>query len=296
MIINRSNLSDLFIAYNAAFNMGFRMAESRWNMLATMVPSTSSQNRYAWLGQFPQMREWIGDRQIQSMAAHDYTISNKRHEATVGVSRDDIEDDNYGIYSPMMQEMGYAAATHPDQIVFDLLVNGTTNNCYDGQSFFDTSHPVGEAGSIVATSNYQSGAGTPWFLLDTRRPLKPFIFQVRKGYNFVSKVDETDENVFHRNEYLYGVDARVNGGYGFWQMAYRSDATLDATNYRAARAAMKTLKSDKGRPLGIRPTLLVCGPSNESAANEVIKVERLASGATNPDWNNVEVLVSEYLD
>ena len=119
---------------------------------------------------------------------------------------------------------------------------------------------------------------------------------MRKPYNFVSKVAETDENVFRRREYEYGVDARVSGGYGFWQMAFRSDNTLDATNFRANRAKMKAFKSDEGRPLGIKPTLLVVGPSNESAANEVIKVERLASGATNPDWNNVQVLVCEWLD
>ena len=36
---------------------------------------------------------------------------------------------------------------------------------------------------------------------------------------------ETDENVFMRDEYLYGVNARDGVGYGFWQMAYGSTGT-----------------------------------------------------------------------
>lgn len=296
MIINRSNLGDLFIAYNAAFNQGLRGAEPVWDKVATRIPSSSSQNRYAWLGQFPKLREWVGDRHIQSLKSHDYTITNKDHEATVAVDRNDIDDDNYGIYTPMMQEMGYAAATHPDEIVFDLLKNGDTNLCYDGQGFFDTDHPVGKEGNETTVANINTGGSSnPWYLLDTRRPLKPFIFQVRKPYDFVSKTAPTDDNVFHSKQFLYGVDARVAGGYGFWQMAYRSNQTLNAANYEATRAAMKSFVSDEGRPLGIMPTLLVVGPSNEADAKEVIKAERNANGASNVNYNDVGVLVTPYL-
>ena len=65
--------------------------------------------------------------------------------------------------------------------------------------------------------------GSAWFLLCTSRPLKPLIFQERKKPKFVSKTNETDDNVFMSKQFLYGVDARGNAGYGFWQMAYGSD-------------------------------------------------------------------------
>ena len=60
----------------------------------------------------------------------------------MGVTRTAIEDDQLGIYTPLFEEMGYGAATHPDELVFGLLKNGHTTNCFDGQSFFDTDHPV----------------------------------------------------------------------------------------------------------------------------------------------------------
>ena len=34
-----------------------------------------------------------------------------------------------------------------------------------------------------------------------------------------------DENVFMRDEFVWGADGRSNAGYGFWQMAYGSDGT-----------------------------------------------------------------------
>jgi len=67
-----------------------------------------------------------------------------------------------------------------------------------------------------------AGADTAWYLLCTSRPLKPLIYQERKAPRFVALDQETDDNVFMRKQYLYGVDARSNAGYGFWQMAYGS--------------------------------------------------------------------------
>ena len=66
---------------------------------------------------------------------------------------------------------------------------------------------------------------TAWFLLCTKRPIKPLIYQQRKKAKFVSKTQETDENVFMKKQFLYGADSRGNAGFGFWQMAFGSDGT-----------------------------------------------------------------------
>ena len=96
-------------------------------------------------------------------------------------------------------------------------------------------------------SNFQGGAGTAWYLLDTTKAIKPFILQVRRDYAFVSKTAVADDNVFMGNEFVYGVDGRLNVGYGLWQLAYASKQTLDMTNYAAARASMMSVKSDGGK-------------------------------------------------
>ena len=89
---------------------------------------------------------------------------------------------------------------------------------------------LNDKGKEVNVSNVSddSGSGPSWYLMDTRRALKPLIYQDRKKPNCVALTSETDENVFHRSQYVYGVDARRNAGFGFWQLAYKSKAALNA--------------------------------------------------------------------
>lgn len=291
MQINAANLAILYKGFNTAFQSGFAGVTPSWEKIATLVPSTTDTEDYAWLGEWPDLREWIGDRQVKGLSASEYTIKNKSFESTVGIKRAKLEDDKYGIYTPMMEEMGRAAAAHPDKLIYGLLAAGFTTPCFDGQYFFDVDHPVGNG----FVSNMQAGSGNPWFLLDTSRKLKPLIWQKRKDYKFVAMTKDDDESVFMRDEYRYGVDGRGNVGFGFWQMAFGSKATLDAAGFNAAYAAMMAQNSDQGRPLGITPTLLVVGPSNRAAALEVVKAERDAVGATNINQNAVDVLVCPWL-
>lgn len=296
MLINRANLNAMFTGFKTIFNEAFAGAPSDWNQVAMEVPSSTSQETYAWLGSITRFREWVGDRVIQNLKTHDYTIKNKSWENTIGVDRDHIEDDTYGVYRPLIAQMGMDAKTHPDELVFGLLAAGFSTLAYDGQYFFDTDHPVIQAdGSVASVSNMQAGTNNPWFLIDATRIVKPVIFQKRKDYNFVAMDQETDEAVFMRKEFRYGVDARVNVGFSLWQLAFGSKAALDLVNYSAARAAMMAFKGDNGKPLGVRPTLLVCGPSNEKAALEVLQAERLGNGATNVYRNTAKLLVTPWL-
>lgn len=98
-----------------------------------------------------------------------------------------------------------------------------------------------------------------------------------------------------RNEYRYGVDGRCNVGVGFWQMAAKSQENLDATGFNKAYNAMVSQKGDGGRPLGIRPTVLLVPPALENAAKELVESDRLANGAYNPNKGKAQVIVSPWL-
>lgn len=291
MIVNSANLQLLYKVFNTAFQNGFGAVETWWPKIATLVPSLTKENHYGWLGDMPGLREWIGDRQVHGLKAHGYSLINKPYESTIGVDRDDIDDDQYGIYSPRFKMMGDSAARHPDSLIWALLAAGFTTACYDGQNFFDTEHPVGD--NLV--SNMQAGGSNPWYLLNTERPLKPLIFQRRKDYKFTAMTREDDEHVFMRKEYRYGIDARVNVGFGFWQMAYASKAALDAANFEAGYGAMMALKKEDGSPLGLMPNLLVVGQSNRAAALKVIERDRIDGGDSNINYKAVEVLVVPWL-
>jgi phage major head subunit gpT-like protein len=180
-------------------------------------------------------------------------------------------------------------------MVFDLLKLGFSTPCYDGQYFFDTDHPViGVNGEATSVSNFGGGSGTPWFLVDATKVLKPIIFQKRRDYQFVSMDSPNDEAVFSRKEFRYGVDARVNVGFGLWQLAYASKQALDVTTFGAAYAALMSIKGDNDKPLGIMPSLLVVPPTLRDAALTVVKAE-LINNTTNVQRGAVDVLVTPWL-
>lgn len=66
---------------------------------------------------------------------------------------------------------------------------------------------------------------TAWFLLDTTKPVKPFIYQERKAPNFVAMIDMNSPTVFNLKKFLFGAEARAAAGYGFWQLAWGSTGT-----------------------------------------------------------------------
>ena len=296
MIINKANLAILHTGFKAAFANAFAGAPIDYDQLVLEVKSGTAIETYGWLGATTRFREWIGDRVVQNLGLHDYSIKNKSFENTVGVPREAIEDDQYGVYSPLMAQLGQDAKEHPAELVYALLQAGFTGKCYDGQYFFDTDHPViGANGQETSVSNFQGGSGTAWYLLDTTKAIKPFILQMRREYAFTSKTSLTDDNVFDKKEFVYGVDGRLNVGFGLWQLGYASKQTLDSTNYGASRAAMMSVKSDAGKPLNVTPSILLVPPSLEKAALEVIQAERLANGATNIYRNTARVVVCPWL-
>lgn len=296
-LITNALITALFQGFRGEFQAALTATPTDWQKVATPVPSSTAGNTYGWLGQFPKLREWIGARVVKDMQADAYQILNKTFEATVGVKRTDIEDDNLGIYRPLFAEMGRAAASHPDELIFALLAAGGSTLCYDGQNFFDTDHPVyantDGTGAVTATSNVNtSGTGPNWYLLDVSRALKPLILQVRAAADLQAMTDRNDEGVFTNDEYRYGIRARHNAGYGFWQMAYRSNEALTAATYGAARAAMRGFKADGGRPLGIRPNLLVVPTSLEATARKLLVKDENGGN----EWaGSAELLVSDWI-
>lgn len=297
MIVNSENLNKLRSGFNGAFKRGLGQSTSLYTKVTTRVPSTTKEQTYGWLGKLPNVREWIGPRVVQNISESDYKIKEKPWELTLGVDRDDIETDNLGIYSPLFEEFGQSTGGFVDQLVFALLKAGFITNCYDGQFFFDTDHPVlDEDGEAQSVANTDGGAGTPWFLLDVSRAIKPIILQERRGFgDIVARDKVTDDNVFDLNEFRYGVDARLNVGFSFWQFAWGSKQTLDAAHYETARAAISGMKGDYGRPLGLNPNLLVVPPSLEGAGRKILQSQLVNGGESNPWAGTAELLVVPWL-
>lgn len=290
-------LQTLGVAFNTAFSNGVNLvADTDISDIAMMVPSTTGKEEYSWLGELPDMREWVGDRVVNQLQASSYSIVNKDWEQTVAVKKNDIEDDNIGQYTTRFRAMGRATASHPPKLSWGLLKAGFTTTCYDGQFFFDTDHPVlNAAGEPQSFANMVDGAFAPWYLVDTAHEISPIIFQNRQAANFVAKDDPNDENVFRRKEFLYGVDARYNVGFGLWQLCFASKADLTPDNFGTLFSMMEGQKGDFDRPLGTTPKLLVVPPVHRKKAMQIVNAMQDAAGASNVWQGSVALKVVPWL-
>jgi phage major head subunit gpT-like protein len=276
MIINAESLARLYTGFTAVFNAAFQETATWQEKVAMTVPATTRIMDYKFLLDFPMVREWIGDRQISSLEPKAYQVETKDWEATIEVDRNDVEDDQLGLYNPIVAALAQEARKHPEKLIAELMLNGFATPCYDGQYFFDTDHLVGSS----TVSNFGGGTGTAWYLLDSGRAIKPFIFQLRREVQLVRMDRQDDEHAFMRKKLRYGVDYRGAAAYGLWQMAYASKEALNATNYAGARAAMMSVRNAEGRPLGIKPNLLLVPPSLEAEAREILQAQFIIGDPT----------------
>ncbi|WP_372732418.1 Mu-like prophage major head subunit gpT family protein [Novosphingobium sp.] len=298
MLITSENLARLNVGFNSKFNGGFSGAETVYDKICMRANSSGSEEVYAWLGQLPSIREWIGSRTINNLELQGFSIENKKFESTVSVPRTSIEDDKVGAFAPLFEDLGRRAAEFPDVLFASLVGSGFNTNCYDGQFFFDTDHPVTAADgvTVLPVSNMQAGAGPAWFLLDLSRPVRPFIYQERMPFILQRRTNEGDENVFVQDDYHYGVRGRCNVGFGLWQMAYASKAPLTVGNYETARAALANMRGDNGRKLGVKGTHLLVPSAIEGDGRRIVKNQLSADGSSNPWIDSAELIVSPWLD
>lgn len=285
------------------FQAGLESVKPSYTAIAMTVPSSTAINTYGWLGKFPKMREWVGQRQIERMSTEAMALANKKYEATVGVERTDIEDDQVGMYRPMMQAMGESAAALPDELVWGLLKQGKTSKCYDGKNFFAKDHPVNSkhdgSGKDTPTANMTTGevADAPsWYLIDDTKVLKPLVFQSRTEPEFEPKFDPSkSDKAFIEDVYLYGSRRRCAAGFGLWQLAHLVEKEpLSRGAIEEAIAKMRRLEANGGYKLDIKPSLLVVPPELEGLARELVEAD-VVNGTTNTLKGHLKVLVSVHL-
>lgn len=296
MDINASTLRSIYTGLSTAFNARLATTPSLYRTVAMDVASSTAMNEYPRMDDLPGIREWVGDRLIHDLSASTYIIRNKEFEGTVGVKRSSIEDDQFGFYTTVSAQMGQDAAEFPDQLVWPLWKKGDTTLCYDGQNFFDTDHPgFDENGGETSVSNFTAGAGPAWYLVDDTRVIQPMVFQKRKPFKLVPMDKETDPNVFMKGQYLYGVDGRCNAGFGLWQLAHMSKATLTPANFKAARDALGAIRKKNGQIINIRPAKLIVPQALEADAKQVVEAQLINGGDSNIWFKASEVVVVPQL-
>ena len=321
MQITDANLQLMFNTFSLAFQGAYMKPPALfYDKFATVVPSSTTLQTYAWVGKLPTMRQWVGERFLANLKSYSYQLTNLDYELTDELDRNTILDDQYGLFSSVnIPMLANAAAKQPDYLIRDLLRAGQTTPTFDGANFFDTVHPVdkfpGSQGASLAVQQNYWAAGKPltlenfasvqqsmmgflgedgqplginpnllvvppqlaqvgrmicqaqmvapnvigaqtnvgsmsniynstldggpiqllvvpeltgdpnvWYLMDTSKAIKPFIFQLRQPPVFSALTRPEDPNVFFRKKFVYGVDMRCAAGISLWFLAAKASA------------------------------------------------------------------------
>ncbi|EJP76154.1 Mu-like prophage major head subunit gpT family protein [Campylobacter sp. FOBRC14] len=141
-----AHFEETAIGFKAIFQKTFNETTTKADTLCMRVTSTDLSEKYVWLGNFPMMKEWIGDRDIKKFKDYGYALENVPFEATVTVPNNHIEYDKVGLYRPAIEQMAYNAKRFGGTLVAKILLDAedaTKGKCYDGKPFFSNAHVLG---------------------------------------------------------------------------------------------------------------------------------------------------------
>lgn len=162
MLVNKSTLEGVFKGFRAIADAELAKPDAfSVDAFVMDVPTDTITESYNWLDGIPAVREWVGDRFVKDLYAHNYDVSNVPYEGTIGVKRRDIEADRIGIYAPQVKMLAQRAKQHKARLFSALLSAADSTVCFDGQYLIDTDHPL--SGSSSTFSN----KGTSALSLDT---------------------------------------------------------------------------------------------------------------------------------
>jgi phage major head subunit gpT-like protein len=122
--------------------------------LADLVERTQSAvetETYRFVSGVPRMRKHTGQMALEPFRTYKIDVRNEEYRAEVMIPTKDIRRDQTGHIQRRINELAMSAAEHPVALIDDLLSAGDTSTyglAYDGQTFFDTDHVVGESGTI----------------------------------------------------------------------------------------------------------------------------------------------------
>lgn len=208
LYITPSNVRTLEDRFQKLFNNDYEIAAANawWDQLMTTKQSGGKKEIYNFLLTTADIVDFDeGEMKYSNLMATAFECSNRRRGVEgLKLSREQIEDDEFGFAADWAATAGSAVAMDPQYLALELLANGQTALGYDGVAFFSNSHPV----------------------------------------NPLDSAPGTYDNLMEANP-------------------------LSLDNFNKAIARMKSFKMPNGRNRGLRPSLLVAGPSNEKTALEI---------------------------
>ena len=112
------------------------------NVLFWDVPSAGSKNFYYWLNSLQAFREWVGERVFADVTGNKFEVSNRTFEGTDSIGRNDILDDNFGMFGDTIRIRSQLWQEAKWQWVVDVLCSNPLT--FTGKEMCSTGHKYGK--------------------------------------------------------------------------------------------------------------------------------------------------------
>jgi phage major head subunit gpT-like protein len=201
--------------------------EPPWQRFTLVVGSTGRTENQAWMTPAPGISQYAGHRRFARLDQIKYTLENLEFDGGFSVSNRDVADDIIGGWKLRFQDLGEKARVFPGRWVLQRLAQGATRPCFDGTNLFATAHnqggypagaPAGFGGggnSFTYTSaNSADGVVNKVVFMLHYGPLKPMIYQNRKGPEFQTDAGTPESSKAKQSNYW--IDMEGEAGYGMW--------------------------------------------------------------------------------
>lgn len=142
MDISNASLASLRRSLNTAWARGLEWKSPLdISFLFADFPSDGADNEYPWMNFTAQFREWLGDRQFNSLSAELFRVANRDFEKSEKCKATLIKDDRFGVFVNMIPMHGQAW----QQLLYDIVPAVITANttCFTGKAFLADDHPYG---------------------------------------------------------------------------------------------------------------------------------------------------------
>jgi phage major head subunit gpT-like protein len=147
MAVNvKSAIQDIYREWNSTLLAAMQgMPPSVRGDYVVEVPSAGKYTVHSWFLNQARVRRWTGQRQFNNLSTASWTVHNdEEYELSFEFESREIEDDLSGLVGNAVNAARNTAgkwAQHQDLLCAQALEAGLTSTCWDGQNFFDDSHP-----------------------------------------------------------------------------------------------------------------------------------------------------------
>lgn len=230
-MITREVLDALFIALNTALNKGLTMGWNDWEKWCMTVTSTTGAERYPMTMVNGTMRKWIGERVINKLDVAKLTVVNEDFERTEAVNRNDVDDDNIGIYLPLFEAMGVDGINHWGRLATNALLK--PGKWADGKDFFSANRKFGKAKDAQVYNNVVSGELNATNYDLARSQMLGFMDVAGKNrLGLVPNLIVVGEKLRRTAQKLFDAELTAEGGVALDNL-YRSEVEIQVNPYIA---------------------------------------------------------------